>query len=73
MLDQVIRELMAKNSREQTMSKDVLVWARRIKVQWAQAAILSDITESQKIGKVKMVQKTKARWDIETMYQAHHK
>ena len=55
------------------MSEDVLVWARRIKAQWAQAAILSDITDSQKFDKVKMVQNTKARWDIETMHQAHYK
>ena len=73
MLDEVIRELTAKNNREQTTSKDMLVWARRIEAQWAQAAILSDITESQKFDKVKMVQKTKARQDIETTCQAHHK
>ena len=73
MLDEVIRELMAKNNREQTMSKDVSGWARRIKAQWAQETLLSHITESQKFDKVKMVQKTKGRWDIETMCQAHHK
>ena len=73
MLDEVIRELTAKDNREQTTSKDVLVWARRIKAQWAQAAILSDITELQKFNKVKMVQKMKARQDIETTCQAHHK
>ena len=38
-----------KNNNEKTTSKDVLVWAKRIKVQQAQAAILSDITESQKL------------------------
>ena len=48
-----------KNNREQTTSEDMLVWARRIKAQWAQAAILSDITELQKFNKVKMVQKQK--------------
>ena len=73
MLDEVIRELTAKNNNEQTTSKDVLVWAKRIKVQWAQVAILSDITKLQKFNKVKMVQKTKARQDIETTCQAHHK
>ena len=57
MLDEVIRELTAKNNNEQTNSKDVLVWAKRIKAQWAQAAILSDITESQIFDKVKMFQK----------------
>ena len=73
MLDEVIRELTAKNNRKQTTSKDVLLWARRIEAQQAQAAILSDITESQTFDKVKIVPKTKARWDIETTHQAHHK
>ena len=50
-----------------------LAWAKRIEVQWAQVAILSDITELQKFDKVKMVQKTKARQDIETTHQAYHK
>ena len=44
-LDEVIRELTAKNNNEQTTSKDVLVWDKRIEAQWAQVAILSDITE----------------------------
>ena len=57
MLDEVITELTAKNNNEQTTSKDVLVWAKRIEAQWAQAAILSDITKSQKFNKVKMVKK----------------
>ena len=73
MLDEVIRELTVKNNNEQTTGKDVLVWAKRIKAQQGQVAILSDITMSQKFNKVKMVQKTKARQDIETTYQAHHK
>ena len=37
----------------------MLVWARRIEVQKAQAAVLSDITKSQKFQKVKMAQKPK--------------
>ena len=45
MLDEVIRELTAKNNNEQTTSEDVLVWAKRIKAQRAQTAILNDITE----------------------------
>ena len=73
MLDEVIRELTAKSNNEQTTSEDVSVWAKRIEAQWAHAAILSDITELQKFDKVKMVQKTKARWDIEATHQAHHK
>ena len=73
MLDKVIRELTTKNNNDQTTSKDVLVWAKRIEVQRAQAAILSDISQSQKFDKVKMVQKPKTRQDIETTCQAYHK
>ena len=59
MLDEVIRELTAKNSSEQTTSEDVLLWARRIEAQREQAAISSDITKAQKFDKVKTVQKPK--------------
>ena len=68
MLDEIIRELTSKNNNEQTISEDLLVWAKRIEVQRAQAAILSDITKSQKCDKVKMVQKPKTRQDIETTH-----
>ena len=46
MLDEIVRELMAKNNSQQTNNEDVLIWARSIKVQRAQAAILNDITEA---------------------------
>ena len=52
MLDEVVRELMAKNSSEHTNSEDVLLWARRIKAQRAQAAILSNITEATSLTKL---------------------
>ena len=55
MLDKVIRELTTKNTNEQMTSKDVLILAKRVEVQRAQVAILSDITESQKFNKVKVV------------------
>ena len=55
MLDEVVRELTAKNSSEQMNSEDVLLWVRQIKAQRAQAAILSDLTETQKFDKVKLV------------------
>ena len=61
MLDEVVRELTAKNSSKQTNSEDVLLWVRRIKTQRAQAAILNDTTEAQKIDKVKLVQKSRNR------------
>ena len=58
MLDEVVRELTTKHINEQMTSEDMLVWAKRVEVQWAQAAILSDITESQKFDKVKVAKKT---------------
>ena len=73
MLDEVVRELMAKNSSKQTNSEDVLLWARQIEAQREQAARLSDITEAQKFDKVKVVQKPKNRREIGTSqaYQKH--
>ena len=46
MLDEVIRELTEKNNDEQMTSKCVLAWAKRVQMQWVQAAILNVITES---------------------------
>ena len=60
MLDVVIRELTAKDNNKQTTSKDVLAWAKRVEMQQAQAAMLNDITESQKFDKIKMAQNQKA-------------
>ena len=48
MLDEVISELTTKNSSDQMTSEDVLIWAKRVEAQRMQAAILSDITESQR-------------------------
>ena len=55
MLDELIRELTTKNTNEQTTSEDVLIWAKRVEARRVQVAILSDITESQKFDKVKVV------------------
>ena len=55
MLDEVIRELIAKHINEQTTSEDVLIWAKRVEAKWVQAAILSDIIESQMFNKIKVV------------------
>ena len=74
MLDEIVRELMAKNNSRQMNSEDVLLWARQIKAQRAQAAILNDITEAQKFDKVKLVQNPKGRQETETTrhtYQRH--
>ena len=59
MLDEVIRELTAKSNDEQTTSEGVLVWAKRFEAQWAQAAILNDITELHQFDKIKVAQKQK--------------
>ena len=74
MLDEIVRELMAKNNSKQTNSENVLLWARQIEAQRAQAAILNDITEVQKFDKVKLIQKPKSRQEPETprhAYQRH--
>ena len=73
MLDEVIRELTAKSNNEQTTSDNVLAWAKRVEAQWAQTAILSDITESHKFDKIKMAQKLKSSWDRETTHPTSHR
>ena len=61
MLEEVIRELTARNNDEQTTSKGVLAWAKRIEVQWVQGAILNDITKLCQFDKINMASKTKGR------------
>ena len=61
MLEEVIREMTARNNDKQTTSKGVLAWAKRIEVQRMQAAILNDITESCQFDKINMASKTKGR------------
>ena len=53
MLEEIIWELTSKTSSQQTTSKDVLAWAKRVKVQRVQASILNDITETKTFDKVK--------------------
>ena len=55
MLDKVIRELTTKGSNDQTTSEDILIWAETVEAQRMQAAILSDITDSQRFDQVKVV------------------
>ena len=50
MLDEVIRELTTKSSNDQMTSEDMLIWAKRVEAQKMQAAILSDITNSQRFN-----------------------
>ena len=53
MLNEIIRELTSRNSNAQTTSKNVLVWAKRVKAQRVQASVLNDITETKAFDKVK--------------------
>ena len=55
MLDEVIRELTAKASNDQTTCEDMLIWAKRVEAQRMQEVILSDITDSQRFDQVKVV------------------
>ena len=66
MLYEVIRELTAKSNDKQTTSEGVLVWAKRVEAQRAQAAILNDITESHQFDRIKMAQKPKSSQDRHT-------
>ena len=59
MLDEIKRELTAKNNDEQVTSKGVLIWARGIEAQREQATILNNITESCQFDKVKVTKKSK--------------
>ena len=43
MLDKIIKELTTYSNDKQATSEGVLAWVERVEVQWAQAAILSDI------------------------------
>ena len=58
-LDEIIRQFTATNNEEQVTSEGVLVWAKRIEAQRAQAAIQNTITESHQLDKVKVTNQTK--------------
>ena len=62
MLEEIIREL-TRDNQEQKSSEGILAWAKWVETQRAQAAILSDITETCQFNKVKMAQKTKGCQD----------
>ena len=53
MLDEIIRELTSKTANVKTTSEDVLVWAKRVEAQRAQAVMLNDITEIRAFDKIK--------------------
>ena len=62
MLDEIIRELTSKTNSEQTTSKDVLAWAKRVKAQSMQASVLNDITETKTFDKIKNAPESKNTW-----------
>ena len=53
MLDEIIRELTSRTGNVQMTSKDVLVWAKRVKAQRMQAAVLNDLTEIRAFDKIR--------------------
>ena len=59
MLDEIIRGLTTKNNGEEVTSEDMLTWAKRIEVQRAQVAILSNIMESCQFDKIRVTQKSR--------------
>ena len=59
MLEEVIRELTVRNNNEQTTSEGILVWAKRVDAQRAQAAILNDVTEFCQFDKIKIAPRAK--------------
>ena len=59
MLDEIIRELTTTNNDEQATSEGMLIWAKWIEVQRAQAVVLNTITEACQFDKVKVAKQTK--------------
>ena len=73
MLDEIIRELTSKINSEQMTSKDVLTWAKRVKVQRAQASILIDITKTKTFDKIKNAPQGKNTWVREPNTATHQR
>ena len=71
MLDDIIRELTSKTNSEQTTSKDVLAWAKRVKAQSMQASVLNDITETKTFDKIKNAPESKNTWGGENQTLQH--
>ena len=63
MLEEIIRELTARNNQEQTSSEGVLAWVKWVETQRALTAILNDITKTCQSDKVKMAQSAKGSQD----------
>ena len=59
MLEEIIKELTAAKNDDHVTSGGVLAWAKRVKVQRAQAVVLNTLTESRQFNKVQISIKTK--------------
>ena len=59
MLGEIIKELTIKSNYEQTTSKGVLVWVKRVKAWRAQAVILNNIMETHQFDKAKIASQSK--------------
>ena len=59
MLDEIIKELIKRNSNKPSSSEDILKWAKYVEAQRAQAIVLSEVTGHESFDKVKVVPKTK--------------
>ena len=73
MLDEIIRELTSRINSEQMTSKDVLMWAKRVEVQRAQASILNDITETKTFDKIKNAPEATNTWVREPNTATHQR
>ena len=71
MLDEIIRELTSRTSNVQMTSKDVLAWAKRVKAQRVQAAVLNDLTEIKAFDKIKKGTESKSTWGREAQVATH--
>ena len=54
MLGEIIWELTKINENEKIVSKNVLSWAKRIKLQGAQSAIMNSLTEGKEFDRIKV-------------------
>ena len=73
MLDEIIRELMSRTSNVQMTSEDVLAWAKRVKAQRAQAAVLNDLTEIKVFDKIKKGTESKSTQGREVQVATHQR
>ena len=59
MLEEIIKELTATKNDDHITSGGVLAWAKRVKAQRAQAAVLNTLTDTKQFDKIKISKKVK--------------